>query len=189
MRSAMQLRIKILPYLYTSARHTYDTGLSVCLPLYYDYPTEENAYTFQTQYLFGRDIMVAPVVSAGSTDSQLVENMKVWIPPGEWVEAWSGRVFNGPTVMKRSFALQEIPYYVRSGAIIVNRLLGPDEEKNWGGWLGKAKEIPDGLEVNVYVPSDVEKEVQGETFHYEDEGTNINYQTGKYAWRFGHFAL
>eukprot|EP00300_Choanocystis_sp_HF-7_P002858 c1216_g1_i1.p1 GENE.c1216_g1_i1~~c1216_g1_i1.p1 ORF type:complete len:964 (-),score=198.23 c1216_g1_i1:80-2971(-) len=183
MRSAMQLRIRMLPYLYTAARIAFETGVSVCSPLYYDFPNIADAYEFKTQYMFGPDIMVAPVVSPANADTKMVTNMNVWVPPGEWIETVTGRVFKGPRVVKRAFSLNEIPTYARAGSIIVNRLLGRDEEKDYRGWLGRAEERYEGLEVNVYLPLDVETQSQDSTLLYEDHGNNVDYLNGHYTWK------
>jgi len=61
MRKAIELRYALVPYIYTFARYTYDTGLSICRPMYYDYPEVEEAYNFDGEYMFGNDILVSPV--------------------------------------------------------------------------------------------------------------------------------
>lgn len=183
MRAAMQLRSKMIPYLYTAAREAFDTGVSVCYPLYYDFPEAEEAYSFKTQYMFGSQIMVAPVVTPANEITQLVEDMEIWIPSGDWIEVMSGRTFTGPTVVKRSFSMNEIPFFVKSGSIIVNRLIGPEEEKVNKGWLGRTQEIPDGYEVNLYLPKDIKTESTHHVMHYEDSGDNVDYAKDKFAWR------
>ena len=61
MREAVKLRYALFPYIYTMARETYDTGVSLCRPLYYDYPEDDEAYAFENEYMFGNDILVAPI--------------------------------------------------------------------------------------------------------------------------------
>jgi len=185
MRVAMQLRSKMLPYIYTAARIAHDTGESICAPLYYDHPTLEQAYKFKTQYKFGPDMFVAPVVAPVDKDTKLVA-MKVWVPPGEWIEMMSGRSFVGPKVLRRTFSLEEIPVYVRAGAVIVTKLIGFDEERTDKGWLGRAQEPYEAFDVHVYLPLDVEgingvKEYG--TLHYDDQGGNVGYLRGEYTWR------
>lgn len=117
MREAFLLRQSLIPYIYTAARHTYDTGLAMCRPMYYEYPEVEEAYIYKNQYMFGNDMFVSPITEALSEYTQLA-HQRIWIPEGEWIEWYSGKRFTGPTLVNRGFALDEIPIYVRAGAII-----------------------------------------------------------------------
>jgi hypothetical protein len=58
MRAALQFRAKLVPYLYTSARRAYDTGISIVSPMYYYWPQFREMFTFQTQYMLGELILV-----------------------------------------------------------------------------------------------------------------------------------
>lgn len=87
----MQLRLKLVPYLYTAARVAFDTGVSVCSPLYYHWPFEDAAYEFKTQYMFG-DMLAAPVTKPMVKALSLVKNFPVWIPEGEWIGWFNGQV-------------------------------------------------------------------------------------------------
>ena len=62
MAEALRLRYEMVPYIYSEARAAYDTGLSLCRPLYYDWPEHDEAYRARDQYLFGRELLVAPVL-------------------------------------------------------------------------------------------------------------------------------
>ncbi|MCU0646153.1 MAG: hypothetical protein MUC94_18080 [bacterium] len=61
MREAVLLRYALIPYIYTASRNAYDTGVSICRPMYYDFPESEDAYLFKDQYMFGDDLLVAPI--------------------------------------------------------------------------------------------------------------------------------
>jgi alpha-glucosidase len=117
MRKTFQLRMSMEPYIYTEARRTYDTGLAFLHPLYYDWPEEDAAYTNKSEYVFGREMIVAPITSPVDQDSRLVEK-SVWIPDGNWIETATGAHFHGPKEVKRNFSIDQIPVYVRYGAII-----------------------------------------------------------------------
>ncbi len=66
LRSTFQLRYAMQPYIYTEARRTYDTGVAFLRPLYYDWPEDDaEAYTSKNEYLFGDQMLVAPVVAPG----------------------------------------------------------------------------------------------------------------------------
>jgi alpha-glucosidase (family GH31 glycosyl hydrolase) len=119
MRNALLLRHSLIPYLYTSARETYDTGISICHPLYYDYPESPESYGANTngEYAFGDSMIVAPVTSPLDPASQLAKR-SIWLPPGDWIEWTTGARLHGPASLTRTFRLDEIPVYVRAGIII-----------------------------------------------------------------------
>jgi len=116
-RDAWHLRYALIPYIYTAARQTHDTALPLCRPLYYAWPEAEEAYSFTGQYLFGDDLLVAPVATPVSPHTGCAA-VRVWFPPGEWTDWFTGRTYHGPPVAQLSVPLQHIPLFVRSGAII-----------------------------------------------------------------------
>ena len=59
-RDAIYLRYALIPYIYTMARWSYDTGVGMCRPMYYDYPEADEAYRYEGQYMFGNDILGSP---------------------------------------------------------------------------------------------------------------------------------
>lgn len=108
-------RYALAPYVYTMARKAYDEGLSLCRPMYYDYPEAAEAYAFRNQYMFGDDILVAPITAPGKEGYAA---LKVWLPEGEWYEWQTGELLAGGRTVERSFALDEYPVYVRAGAVL-----------------------------------------------------------------------
>jgi alpha-glucosidase len=117
MRKTFQLRMAMQPYIYTEARRTYDTGVAFLHPLYYDWPEADAAYTDKNEYVFGSEMIVAPVASPVDPATQLAQQ-SVWIPDGEWIEGATGRRFTGPSEVTRSFSIDQIPVYIRAGAIV-----------------------------------------------------------------------
>ncbi len=117
MRDSFHRRYALIPYIYTEARHTYDTGVAFLRPLYYDWPEQDEAYVAKQEYLFGDSLIVAPVTAPVDKASGLASK-SVWLPPGDWFEWDSGRHFRGPTQLQRKFSIQEIPVYARAGAIV-----------------------------------------------------------------------
>ena len=114
--NAIRLRYTLAPYIYTMARKTYDTGLALCRPLYYDYPESKEAYDFSREYQFGDNMLVAPI---GTPMANGFSTIKVWLPPGnEWYEWSTGTLLNGGQITERKFSLLEYPIYVKAGAII-----------------------------------------------------------------------
>lgn len=115
LKSTIRMRYEFVPYIYTMVRKAYDEGISLCRPMYYDYPEEDNAYQFRNQYMFGDDVMIAPVTAAGKDG---LATMQVWLPKGEWYELSSGTLLQGGQVLKRSFELDEYPIYIKVGSIL-----------------------------------------------------------------------
>jgi len=162
MKEALDLRYAMAPYIYTQARIAYDTGVSLCRPLYYEWPDENEAYKHGEEYMFGEDILAVPIVERA--DKKGISTKKIWLPEGKWYEATSGEVLNGNQTYTRTFAQKDIPHYYREGAII------PHFQK-----LSHLKERPDNL-ILKFAPG-----ASGELNYYEDENDNDNYQDGKYT--------
>ena len=168
MRDEFHLRYALVPYIYTEARRTYDTGIAFLRPLYYDWPEAEQAYTAKNEYVFGDNMIVAPVTSPIDKASGLATE-QIWLPSGEWIEWDTGRHFSGPAQLTRRFSIRETPVYVRAGAIV------PMAPK-----MRYTNEKPvDPLILTVFPLSSGQK-----SFYtlYEDSGKGREYQTGKAAW-------
>ena len=117
LRSSFQLRYALQPYIYTEARRTYDTGVAFLRPLYYDWPEANEAYSNKDEYLFGEQMLAAPVVAPSDKVSGLA-TQKVWLPTGEWIEWPTGKHFSGPATIERNFSIEQTPVYLRAGAIV-----------------------------------------------------------------------
>ncbi|GAA3764648.1 glycoside hydrolase family 31 protein [Terriglobus aquaticus] len=117
MRSAFQLRYAMQPYLYTEGRRTYDTGVAFDRPLYYDYPEAAEAYTSKNEYMFGDNMLVAPVTTPANTQTGL-STEHIWLPKGEWIEWSTGAHLHGPVAVDRSYAIEQLPVFVKPGTIL-----------------------------------------------------------------------
>lgn len=115
LRETIQRRYEMIPYIYTMARKGHDTGVSICRPMYYDYPSEEKAYEFKNQYMYGDNMLVAPVITPAENGYSTVE---VWLPEGEWYENATGTMLKGNQVYTRKFTLNEVPVYIKAGSIL-----------------------------------------------------------------------
>lgn len=158
----VNLRYAMMPYIYTAAREAYDTGISICRPLYYDYPEENKAYRYEDEYMFGNDILVAPVVTPSQADG--LARRKVWLPEGSWYDVCRNSMVEGNREFTGEYTQPEIPYFLKAGSILVN---------NPHVW--NLKTTPDTLIVNVIPGGD------GSYSLYEDEGDNDNYQKGVFT--------
>ena len=169
MRNTIKLRYSLIPYIYTEARSAYDNGISILRPMYYDYPSEETAYNMKHQYMFGDDFIVAPITHPIGKDSSGTDSLytvqKVWLPEGNWIEWFSGTLLKGNQIYKRPASLEDIPVYVKAGAIIPMQKNVNNTAINNG----------DLLILNIF-PGE-----NGKTRIYDDEGNNDNYKSGKFT--------
>ena len=115
-REAVRLHYALNPYIYSMSRKAYETGVSVCRPLYYEWPESEEAYARKNEYMFGDNIFVAPI-TAPKGESRL-SHLKFWLPEGLWYEWATGTMLEGGKEYERTYALNEYPMFVKAGAII-----------------------------------------------------------------------
>ena len=156
----INLRYALLPYIYSTARKVHAEDFSFMRAMGIAYPQDEKTHNIKDQFMFGRDILVAPVVSEGT------EIRKVYLPKGNgWTDVWTGERLAGGTTVERPVNLSLMPLYVRQGTIIP---WGPkvqySAQSNW-----------DNLEIRIYPGAD------GTFTLYEDERDNYNYEKGKYS--------
>ena len=167
LRSDYQLREAMQPYLYTEARHTYDTGVAFLHPLYYDWPNADQAYSSKDEYMFGNEMLVRPITEPGDKSSGLATET-IWLPPGNWIERPTGKSFTGGRTVERSFSIDQIPVYVKAGAIV------PEQPR----MLYTGQKPVNPLIVEVWPLA------SGTTSTYslyEDSGVSVEYQRGVYA--------
>jgi alpha-glucosidase/alpha-D-xyloside xylohydrolase len=159
-RAYLELRYQLLPYTYTLCREAYDTGLPLIRALWLHYPDDEKAITRGDEYLWGRDILVAPVIERGASERRL------YLPEGDWYDFWTKEKHAGGREMTRKVDLATMPLYVRAGAILP---LDPVRQ-----YTSQPTDEP--TVVQVYSGRD------GDFRWYEDDGTSLEYQRGQFAW-------
>ena len=164
MRDAFKLRYELLPYIYTASRNTYDSGVAMLRPLYYDYPDAAEAYGFKNEYAFGDDMIVDPVVAP--LDDTGLATVTSWLPPGEWIEWATGTHLRGPTQVTRTFSLDQIPVWARAGAIVP---MQPPTHRV-GDVAG------DTLVLTIFPGA------SGSTRVYDDAGNSDAYQRNQFSW-------
>jgi len=117
MGRTLRRRYELVPYLYRELRKGVDHGLSLVRPMYYEWPGEPEAFQCPGQYLFGDDMIVAPVVTPVTPGSQLAP-VTVWLPPGEWIDTAKGTLVPGGGWYTGHYTLEEVPVFVRPGTVI-----------------------------------------------------------------------
>jgi alpha-glucosidase (family GH31 glycosyl hydrolase) len=165
MRTAYATRYAFLPYIYTAARQAYDIGISMLRPMYYDYAESPEAYDFKDQYMFGDSLLVAPITAPISADSDLATK-PIWLPPGEWIEVYTGARLKGPTKLERRFALDEIPLYAKAGVLI------PEQP----AMMHTGEKPVDPLILEVFPGAN------GSTRIYDDAGNALGYKKNESTW-------
>lgn len=164
-RKAFHLRYELLPYIYSAARQCTDSAVPLCRPLYYEWPELDEAYAHPGEYLFGDDLLVAPVTRPADPVSGCASAC-VWLPPGQWTHWFTGCTYAGPKTVWLQVPLDEIPLFVRSGAII------PAQPR-----MNRTDEKPvDPLMLHIW-PGE-----SGRTRVYEDDGRTVRYRKGECAW-------
>ncbi|WP_235612813.1 glycoside hydrolase family 31 protein, partial [Moorella sp. Hama-1] len=106
-----ELRYRLIPYLYSYAWVAAKTGLPVMRPLVLHYQEDILAREFDTEYLLGKEILVAPV-----TDE--CEERTVYLPAGKWVDFWSDEIYDGNQIIKYNAPMDKIPLFIRLNSII-----------------------------------------------------------------------
>ena len=160
---AFQLRYTLVPYIYTCARQAYDTGMSICRPLYYEWPEENRAYSIEDEYLFGSQILVSPISRPADADDTTPRT--TWLPAGLWYDACRNTLRQGDAELQDRYSLGEIPYFVKAGSIIPCQP-GVSDLKSEAG------------ELQLWVVPGAD---EGQFRLYEDQGDSEAYRQGQYA--------
>jgi alpha-glucosidase (family GH31 glycosyl hydrolase) len=175
--AAFQLRNELMPYIYTAAYEAYRTGITINRGIYFDAADYPQAYSEEHRqtYLFGSSMLVAAIAEPGTsldgsnTSATLRTHRAIWLPPGEW-HSWLQRVastFHGPADMARGFALDELPVFVKAGAMVPMK----------ANQSFHATPVADPLVWNVFpVPTVGVDKGQGIGAVYEDAGDGLGYQ-------------
>ena len=156
----IKLRYKLLPYIYSTSWDVSSNDGTFMRPLIMDFYTDQNTYDLGSEYMFGREILVAPVTAPD------VKNWSVYLPLGtSWWNFWNNEKYSGGQTYNVPVELNEIPLFVKAGSILPT---GPEVqytgEKKW-----------DNLDLTIYPGQD------GSFILYEDEFDNYNYEQGKYS--------
>jgi alpha-glucosidase/alpha-D-xyloside xylohydrolase len=156
----LELRYSLLPYNYTLCREAHDSGLPPMRALWLHYPSDAESVKLGDEYLWGRDILVAPVVKKGATERSL------YLPPGDWYDWWTGEKLTGKRNITRKVDLETMPIYARAGAIIP---IDPVRQYT-------AQQLSEPTTLKVYRSAD------GQFVLYDDDGKSLDYLKGQGTW-------
>lgn len=168
----LELRYRMMPYLYSAVRECTRTGLPIMRSLWLHYADDPAAVARGDEYLWGRDILVAPVVEKGASER------KLYLPRGTWYDFWTNEKLEGGREITRKVDLETIPLYARAGAIVP---FGPLKQ-----YTGEKVDGP--LDISVYPGA------AGRFLLYEDDGASFDYRKGEWmgiemAWNDSRKAL
>ena len=116
-RDYMQLRNKLIPYIYNEGYVYHKYGVPLVQPLYYKYPKIYDEPNYVNQYFFGSKIMISPIIKKKNTEMNRVVQ-KIFIPNGVWYDYASGKKFAGNKYYTNFYKDEDYPIFVKEGSII-----------------------------------------------------------------------
>lgn len=159
-RKYAELRYQLLPYTYTLAWEARSTGMPLMRAMWLHYPDDPSAVANGRQFLWGRDLLVAPVYEKGASVRD------VYLPRGDWYDWWTNVREAGGRTVRRPVDLATMPIYVRAGAIIPF-----DPVRQYSN-----QEVGEPTTIRIYSGAD------GRFTLYEDDGFSLDYLQGKASW-------
>lgn len=152
-----RLRYQLIPYIYSQAKRTYDTGAPFMRALWVDFPNDPKVANLGDQYMFGPAFLVAPVTEQAQTEKE------VYLPAGaDWYNFWTNEKFAGGQTIKVAAPIDQIPVFVKAGSILP---IGADIQST------ATKQAI--ASIKVYPGADADFNL------YDDDGVSLDYQNGK----------
>ena len=151
-----RLRYQLIPYIYSLARHTYESGAPFMRALWMDFPGDPKVANIGDEYMFGPDFLVAPVTGQGQTRKQ------VYLPAGaDWYDYWTNTRVSGGRTITVDAPIDRIPVFVRAGSILPLGAVVPSTA------------TPQTIErIRVYPGRDADFDL------YDDDGVSYDYEHG-----------
>jgi len=152
----IELRYQLLSYNYTLTWEARETGMPMMRSLWLHYPKDKQARGIGDEYLWGRDMLIAPVYEKGATTRD------VYLPAGKWYDWWTGESETGGRTVQRAVDLATMPIYVRAGAIVPI-----DPIRQYTG-----QKVDEPMTLKIY------RGANGNYTLYDDDGTSLDYLEG-----------
>ncbi|MFH0880110.1 MAG: TIM-barrel domain-containing protein [Lentisphaerota bacterium] len=160
-----RLRYRLLPMIYSAAYQAHKDGTPLMRRCDLEWP-QYPAARDNTQYLFGDDLLIAPILAAGNSNH--VARRKVWIPEGEWEDVWTGAIHKGPSTLAVKTPLFQYPIFVRRGGMIVTvPQLHFTKNAQWRHLI-----------LDAFIPA---HDMTTTRIVYEDDGLSTAYTNGAYG--------
>jgi alpha-glucosidase/alpha-D-xyloside xylohydrolase len=151
-----ELRYQLLSYNYTLAWEARATGMPMMRSMWLHYADDKQARGIGDQYLWGRDLLIAPVYKKGATSRD------VYLPAGKWYDWWTGKLETGGRSVQRAVDLATMPIYVRGGAIVP-----VDPIRQYTG-----QKVDEPTTLKIY------RGANGNYTLYDDDGISLDYLQG-----------
>lgn len=162
-KAAIELRYKLLPYLYTAFWQYVQKGTPMIRSLVFCDQNDKNCIDAEVEFMFGDHLLVAPVTAP------TIKKVSVYLPKGEWLDYWTGEQYTGGQHIKYSIAnLEKFPLFVRAGSIIPHYPVMQ---------YTKEKKVEE-LTLKVYFTQETHNSML-----YEDNGEGYEHLGGKYSLR------
>ena len=170
-KRAIELRYELLPHIYNVMQQASATGVPALRPLFLEFPDDEHAAAIDDEFLFGSDLLVAPVLWEGA------DARDVYLPAGDWFDYWTGRRYAGNSTIHVQVTLNSIPLFVRGGSFIFRQ----PEVQNTGEMPGNPLRV-------LVAPVAPERSGGGPAANsasslYEDDGKSLDYRKGDFLKR------
>lgn len=162
----LKLRHRLIPYLYSEIYQYHQNGVPFLKPLYYDYPEYYDDDIYKTEYYFGSEMFIAPILRKKDYVMNRVIH-KFFLPKGVWYDYETGKKFNGGKSYLAFYKDQDYPCFVKSGAIIPMAYYPEDSNYN-------DTTPPKNMEIQIFPGQDNHYEL------YEDDGVSELHKKGYY---------
>jgi alpha-glucosidase len=163
-RETINLRYRFLPYIYNAMVEASLTGVPPMQPLGFAFPAESNLLYTDDEFMFGGDLLVAPVLDEGG------RRRSVQVPRGTWYDFWSDSSYGGGQRIDVGAPLNRLPLLVRAGAILPLQQI-----------VQYSDEAPINPLTFSFYPVDSTNE--SSTVYYEDDGHTMKYRDGDFMRR------
>jgi alpha-D-xyloside xylohydrolase len=164
-REYARLRSQLVPYLVSHGWAASATGIPLMRPMVMEFPDDPAGFAFDLQYCLGRELLVSPVVAPDGW-------VTTYLPPGAWLDWWSGAIHEGALTLRRQVPLRELPLYLRENSLLV---LGPVRSH-------VAERPADPLTVEAFVRTEATFAVRGDSgaadLHCRREGRRTTFTVG-----------
>ena len=160
-RKAVELKYKLMPYIYTIAREAYDTGLPLMRAMFLEFPDDPECWNADMQFMFGPNLLVAPVVKEGA------RTRKLYLPEGQWYDWYTEELYEGGRYIEVAAPLDCTPLFVKAGTIVPTMPVLQ--------YTGQDPQAP------LYI--DIWPSATGTADYtlYEDDGESLGYKRGECA--------
>lgn len=160
-RRTLETRYQFLPQIYTVMEEASRTGVPAMRPLFLEFPDDKDTWSREDEYLFGSDLLVAPVLREGASERE------VYLPAGAWYALADGARLDGGASHKLPVTLDSLPLFARAGAILFRQPTVQNTDAMRGAPL-----------IAEFYPAS-----QSSRAHYEDDGLSQAYRRGDFARR------